>query len=98
MKSFKVKDFKRRQSFVKTDLKRQFIKAFQSNKFLETPYKSAATKILLKLHSHSISKIKSRCHFTLKPRSVYRKFYTSRQLFREMIALNKFVNIKKSSW
>jgi len=87
MKSFKVKDLKRRNSFVKTDYKRNLIKSFQSNKFLLAPYKSAAQKFLNKIQFHSISKIKNRCHETLKPRSVYRKFFVSRQRFRESASI-----------
>ena len=46
----------------------------------------------------SAVRLKSRCMFTGRARSYYRKFGVSRLVFREMALKGEIPGIKKSSW
>jgi small subunit ribosomal protein S14 len=98
MKSFIVKDQKRRKKIIKTDINRMFLKAFQSNKLLPKRYRSAACKQLYRLKFYSFSKVKNRCQFTYRGRSVYREFKVSRHKLRELISFGYFVGVEKTGW
>jgi len=98
MKSFIVKDFKRRQRIIKYDILRNFLKAFQSNRLLPDTYRIAASKQLHRLKFYSISKVKNRCQFTYRGRAVYHEFKSSRHKLRELASFGRFVGVQKSTW
>lgn len=100
MLSFKYKDIKKRNQFLKTELKLKALKYYyvntlNSNKNLR---KHIITYFLRETKKISKTKLQRRCTLTNRARVSNRAFGISRVKLREMLKFNIFPGYKKAIW
>jgi ribosomal protein S14 len=86
MKHLILKDRRRRVLFSFFEKRRLFLKAIIHDKDLPKSFRVLAYRELLFLpKDSSITRIRTRCILTNRPRAVYKKFGLSRLMFRKHI-------------
>jgi len=104
MKYITVKDFKRREHFVKNYKKRFFSYPFLRDKLLlQSKYFNfnkmySASRRLSSIRYSSLSRIRNRCNMTGKGRAVLSTFKVSRIAIREVLSRASFYGLSKRSW
>lgn len=101
MKYLTIKDSKRRDLFLRLELKLTYLKSIYAElKFLKNEVLAAAilnkyTKLSTKVNA---IRLKNRCVITSRSKSVYRDLKLSRLMVRETVKLASAMGIRKSSW
>ena len=86
MKYALLKDKKRRILYAFFEKRRFFLKALFENEKMPKSFRVLAYKELILLpRDSSITRFRSRCVLTNRPRAVYRKFGMSRLMFRKYV-------------
>jgi len=99
MKHLAYKDKKRRNNYAKIENYRAIIKMLLNNHFVSDKTKIVLTYKLDKLVQHSsITKIRNRCAYTSRGRSVNRKFHLSRLQTRDLFLMGLVPGFKKAVW
>ena len=99
MSNHNIKDQKRRLDLAKFELKRLLYKAISHDRNIAADIRTEAGFKLSKLpRNSSKTRIRNRCIFTGRPRSVYKLFRVSRIVFRELASQGSIVGVYKSSW
>lgn len=99
MKYALLKDKKRRILYAFFEKRRLFLRALLENKSLPKSFRVLVYKELILLpRDSSITRFRSRCVLTNRPRAVYRKFGVSRLMFRKYVWQGKLIGVKNSSW
>lgn len=94
-----IRDHKRRLQLAKYELKRLQYKALCQDRNLSSDLRAEAFLNLSKLpRNSSKTRIRNRCIFTGRPRSVNKLFRVSRIVFRELASQGKLLGISKASW
>lgn len=94
-----IRDSKRRILAARYELKRKFYKALCQDPDLPSAMRDKVRYKLSKIpRNSSLTRIRNRCVFTGRPRSVYRKFRMSRIIFRELATQGQLQGVKKASW
>lgn len=97
MKHLLYKQKKYRKNFFATSKKYYFLKAMVNVGDLPLPQRVKVTKDLLK-YKNTQTKIRNRCIYTSRGRSVFTDSKLSRIIFREKAAFGHLLGIRKSSW
>jgi small subunit ribosomal protein S14 len=98
MKYLLIKDRRRRVLFNLFEKKRNFLYTIYQNLSLDPKIRLVAYFRLYTLaRDSSITRIKNRCVFTNRPRSIYKHFGLSRLMFRKYVFQGKLIGVKKSS-
>lgn len=94
-----ILDHKRRLLAAKYELRRKLYKAISCTTSLpfEMRYKHR-TKLSLLPRNSAFARVRNRCIFTGRPRSVMGFFRMSRIVFRGLASRGSLMGIKKSSW
>lgn len=93
------RDHKRRLLAAKYELRRKLSKAFCQDLDLPSEMREKESSQLAKLPRQSaFARIRNRCLFTGRPRSVISVFRISRIVFRELASRGSLRGIKKASW
>lgn len=94
-----IRDHKRRLLAAKYELRRKLFKAFCKDPDLPSDMRDKHRYKLSKLpRNSSMARVRNRCIFTGRPRSVVEFFRISRIVFRELASRGSLMGIKKSSW
>lgn len=94
-----IKDKRNRQRFLQYEIKRNALKYLANDSNLPKKIQHNINLQLSKLPKNSsITRIKNRCIFTGRGRSVYSKLKLSRILLREYINSGILPGFTKSSW
>lgn len=94
-----IRDHKRRLLAAKYELRRKLYKAFCKDPDLPSDMRDKLRYKLSKLpRKSSFARVRNRCIFTGRPRSVYEFFRISRIVFRGLASRGPLMGIKKSSW
>lgn len=94
-----IRDHKRRLLAAKYELRRKLYKAFCKDPDLPSDMRDRHRYKLSKLPRNSaFARVRNRCIFTGRPRSVYEFFRISRIVFRGLASRGSLMGIKKSSW
>lgn len=94
-----IRDYKRRLLAAKYELRRKLYKAFCKDSDLPSDMRDKLRYKLSKLpRNSSFARVRNRCIFTGRPRSVYEFFRISRIVFRGLASRGSLMGIKKSSW
>lgn len=97
MKHFLARDKRRRESVVKYELKRVFLKSIFYNCSLEPYIRERARIALMKLPKNSSRvRLHNRCVFTSRSGGVLRFFKVSRMVFRDLSSRGFLYGIRKS--
>ncbi|KAL8541509.1 hypothetical protein ACS0TY_002687 [Phlomoides rotata] len=92
-------DKKRRLLARRYELRRKFYKALLQDPDLPSVMRDKVRNRLSQLpRNSSFTRIRNRCVFTGRPRSVYKKFRMSRIIFRELANQGQLQGVKKASW
>lgn len=93
------RDNKRRQLVQKHELQRILYKSISQNNQLDISIRrQALIQLNLLPRNSSLARIRNRCIYTGRSRSVYRKFKISRLCFRESAAKGYLPGVFKASW
>lgn len=93
-----IRDHKRRLLAAKYELRRKLYKAF-CNINIPSDMRDKHRYKLSKLpRNSSFARVRNRCIFTGRPRSVYEFFRIYRIVFRGLASRGSLMGIKKSSW
>ncbi len=99
MKYALLKDKKRRILYAFFEKRRIFLKGIIQNKKLPKALCLMAYRELILLpRDSSITRLRTRCVLTNRPRAVYRKFGLSRLMFRKYVSQGLLIGVKNSSW
>jgi len=99
MKYALIKDKRRRILFTYFEKRRIFLKALLEDTKLPKTFRVLVYRELLLLpRDSSITRIRTRCVLTNRPRAVYKHFGLSRLMFRKFVWQGKLIGIKNSSW
>ncbi len=99
MKHLILKDRRRRVLFSFFEKRRLFLKAIVHDKDLPKSFRVLAYRELLFLpRDSSITRIRTRCILTNRPRAVYKKFGLSRLMFRKHLWQGNLIGFRNSSW
>lgn len=99
MKKFVYIDRNNRQIFKLTEVQKLVYKSILSNQKEPIEFRYKAHLFLLSfIRQSSLTKVKNRCIFTNRSKSVYRRFKMSRLMFRKMALEGKLIGVKKVSW
>nr|UJP67987.1 ribosomal protein S14 [Dinetus racemosus] len=91
-----IRDHKRRLLAAQYELRRKLYKAFCKDPYLPSDMRD---KHRYKLpRNSSFARVRNRCIFTGRPRSVYEFFLIYRIVFRGLASRGPLMGIKKSSW
>lgn len=94
-----IQDHKCRLKAAKEEVKRKLCKAFLRETDLPSEMREKQRYMLSKLpRQGSFTRVRNRCIFTGRPRSVYALFRTSRIVFRELAGQGSLMGVKKASW
>nr|XP_019066557.1 LOW QUALITY PROTEIN: uncharacterized protein LOC109118967 [Solanum lycopersicum] len=95
-----IRDHKRRLLAArKYELRRKLYKALCKDPDLPSDMRDKHRSKLSKLpRKSSFARVRNRCIYTGRPRSVYEFFQISRILFRGLASRGPLMGIKKSSW
>ncbi|MED6212211.1 hypothetical protein PIB30_081041, partial [Stylosanthes scabra] len=94
-----ILDQQRRLLATKYELRRKLYKAFCKDSDLPGDMRDKLRYKLSKLpRNSSFTRVRNRCIYTGRPRSVYEFFRMSRIVFRELASQGSLMGIKKSSW
>lgn len=97
MKHFLARDKRRRESLLKFELKRLFLKSIFYNCCLDFYIRERARLELLNLpRNSSRSRLQNRCVFTRRSGGVLRFFKISRMVFRDLSSRGFLYGIRKS--
>ena len=91
-----IRDHKRRLLAAKYELRRKLYKAFCKDPDL--PRDKHRYKLSKLPRKSSFARVRNRCIFTGRPRSVYEFFLISLFVFRGLASRGPLMGIKKSSW
>lgn len=98
-KSAIEKNQRRAQMVKKCDTKRRRLKAVIADLSLPPEERfQAVIKLSEMPRSGSPVRVRNRCHFSGRPRGVYRKFMLSRIALRDLAANGKIPGMVKASW
>nr|NP_689358.1 ribosomal protein S14 [Chaetosphaeridium globosum]AAM96622.1 ribosomal protein S14 [Chaetosphaeridium globosum] len=93
------RDKKRRSQVLKYELKRKIYKAIWKDQNVPSNVRYAFFEKLNKLPRNSSSvRVRNRCIFTGRARSVYSTYRMSRIVFRNLASKGLLIGIKKYSW
>jgi ribosomal protein S14 len=99
MKHLAYKDKKLRKNYAKIENSRAIIKMLLNNHFISDKTKIVLTYKLNQLvKQSSITKIRNRCVYTSRGRSVNRKFHLSRSQTRDFFLMGIVPGFKKAVW
>jgi ribosomal protein S14 len=101
MKYLTIKDKKKREEFLKLELKLLYLKAliFEAGKISNDKLLLKFLVQFKKLHTKvNQIKFKNRCLITSRSKAVYRDLKLSRIMFRNIVKLGFSSGIRKSSW
>ncbi|XP_078159948.1 mitochondrial ribosomal protein S14 isoform X2 [Carex rostrata] len=94
-----IGDYKRRLLAAKYELRRKLYKALCQDPTLPSDLRDKHRDKLSKLPRNSaFSRVRNRCIYSGRPRSVYRLFRTSRIVFRTLASEGSLMGVKKASW
>ncbi|KAK8529590.1 hypothetical protein V6N13_102496 [Hibiscus sabdariffa] len=94
-----IGDHKRRLLAAKYELRRKLYKALCKDPNLPSDMRDKHRNKLSKLpRNSSFARVRNRCIFTGRPRSVYKFFRVSRIVFRGLAAQGSLMGVKKASW
>ncbi|OMP04622.1 Ribosomal protein S14 [Corchorus capsularis] len=94
-----LRDHKRRLLAAKYELRRKLYKAFCKDSDLPNDLREKNRYKLSKLpRNSSFARVRNRCIFTGRPRSVYEFFRMSRIVFRGLASRGELMGVKKASW
>ncbi|KAG5563040.1 hypothetical protein RHGRI_005699 [Rhododendron griersonianum] len=94
-----IQDHNRRQLAAKYELKRNLYKALCKDPGLPAELRERYQYKLSKLpRNSSFGRVRNRCIYTGRPRSVYELFRMSRIVFRGLASRGALMGVKKSSW
>nr|QIA60684.1 ribosomal protein S14 [Lepidozia trichodes]QIA61018.1 ribosomal protein S14 [Lepidozia sandvicensis] len=94
-----MRDHKRRLLVAKYELKRMYYKAICQDRNLPNKIRYEYFFKSSKLpRNSSKTRVRNRCIFTGRPRSVYKLFRISRIVFRELASKGSLIGINKSCW
>jgi len=94
-----IRDHRRRLLAAKYELRRELYKAFCRDPNLPSDMRDKYRYKLSKLpRNSSFARVRNRCIFTGRSRSVYKLFRISRIVFRGLASRGSLMGIKKSSW
>nr|WRK84388.1 ribosomal protein S14 [Phylloglossum drummondii] len=93
------RDHNRRLLVAKYELKRMHYKAICQDRTLPDQIREIFFLKLSKLpRNSSKTRVRNRCIFTGRPRSVYKLFRISRLVFRELASKGSLIGINKACW
>lgn len=99
MKNIVKRDQKRRNLFLKNELKRVQYKSLIKNFSIDgKTKKECVTKLNRMPRNSSLARVKNRCVLSGRGRAVYRFCRLSRIRFRELAAQGLVLGVSKSSW
>ena len=99
MKHLILKDRKRRILFSFFEKRRLFLKTIVHDIHLPKAFRVLAYRELLFLpKDSSITRIRTRCILTNRPRAIYRKFGLSRLMYRKHLWQGNLIGFRNSSW
>lgn len=99
MKTLFIKDRNRRYFYSVLEKKIIILKNIVNNLKLDLSIRTLAyNEMVLLIKTNSITKIRNRCVYTNRARSVYRKFKLSRIFFKKYALQGDLVGVKKASW
>jgi len=99
MKYLLIKDKRRRIFFDFFEKRRKILLALYQDLRLSERTRLYAYSLLTKIpRDSSITRLRTRCTLTNRPRAVYRKFGLSRLMFRKLAWQGKLIGVKKASW
>ncbi|KAG5540989.1 hypothetical protein RHGRI_021022 [Rhododendron griersonianum] len=94
-----IQDHNRRQLAAKYEQKRNLYKALCKDPGLPAELRERYRYKLSKLpRNSSFGRVRNRCIYTGRPRSVYKLFRMSRIVFRGLASRGALMGVKKSSW
>ena len=94
-----IRDHTRRLLVAKYELERMQCKAISRHKNLPNQIRYEYFLKSSKLpRNSSRTRVRNRCIFTGRPRSVYKLFRVSRIVFRELASKGSLIGINKPSW
>lgn len=99
MKYLLVKDKRRRILFDSFEKRRKVLLALYQDLRLSDRTRLQAYSLLVTMpRDSSITRLRTRCTLTNRPRAVYRHFGLSRLMFRKLAWQGKLMGVKKASW
>jgi ribosomal protein S14 len=99
MKYLLVKDKRRRVLFDYFEKRRKVLLALFQDLRLSERTRLRAYRLLVRMpRDTSLTRLRTRCTLTNRPRAVYRRFGLSRLMFRKLAWQGKLIGVKKASW
>jgi ribosomal protein S14 len=99
MKYLLIKDKRRRVLHNYFEKRRKVLLALFQDLRLSDRTRLRAYRLLVRMpRDTSVTRLRTRCTLTNRPRAVFRRFGLSRLMFRKLAWQGKLIGVKKASW